>query len=39
MGTPFVQAIVGPLMLGRAAAAEVLNNASAQPLPDVLWPK
>jgi hypothetical protein len=39
MGTPFVQAIVGPMMLGRAAAAEVLNNASAQPLPDVLWPK
>jgi hypothetical protein len=39
MGSPFVQAVVGPMMLGRAAAAEVINNAYAQPLPDVLWPK
>lgn len=39
MGSPFVQAIVGPAMLGRAAAAEVLNGSAAQPLPDVLWPK
>jgi len=39
MGSPFVQAVVGPIMLGRAAAAEMMNNAYAQPLPDVLWPK
>jgi hypothetical protein len=39
MGTPFVQAIVAPLMLGRAAAADVLNRTVEQPLPDVLWPK
>jgi len=39
MGTPFVQAIVAPLMLGRAATADVLNRTVPQPLPDVLWPK
>ena len=39
MGTPFVQAVVAPLMLGREAAAELLNKSVAQPLPDVLWPK
>lgn len=39
MGTPFVQAIVAPLMLGREATAEVLNRRVAQPMPDVLWPK
>ena len=39
MGAPFVQAIVGPAMLGKEAAAEVLNHRSAQPLPDVLWPR
>lgn len=39
MGTPFVQAIVAPLMLGRQATAEVLNQTAGQPTPDVLWPK
>jgi hypothetical protein len=39
MGSPFVQAIVAPIMLGHAATAEVLNNSYAQPLPDILWPK
>jgi hypothetical protein len=39
MGTPFVQAIVAPLMLGRRAAADVLNRTVRQPIPDVLWPK
>jgi hypothetical protein len=39
MGTPFVEAIVAPLMLGRAATADVLNRTVPQPLPDVLWPK
>jgi hypothetical protein len=39
MGTPFVEAIVAPLMLGRAAAAKALERAATQPLPDILWPK
>ena len=39
MGTPFVQAIVAPLMLGRAAAADVLNRTVEQPIPDVFWPR
>lgn len=39
MGASFVEAIVAPVMLGRPARPEVLNRASAQPTPDVLWPK
>jgi hypothetical protein len=39
MGTPFVEAIVAPMMLGRAAAANVLNRTVEQPIPDVLWPR
>lgn len=39
MGSPFVEAIVAPLMLGHAATADVLNRTVPQPLPDVLWPK
>jgi hypothetical protein len=39
MGSPFVQAIVAPLMLGREASAEVLKRRVRQPMPDVLWPK
>ncbi|HEY7118970.1 MAG TPA: hypothetical protein VH475_20435 [Tepidisphaeraceae bacterium] len=38
-GTPFVQAIVAPLLLGRAASEAVLNRTVRQPIPDVLWPK
>jgi hypothetical protein len=39
MGTPFVQAVVAPLMLGKEATAELLKKSVSQPLPDVLWPK
>jgi hypothetical protein len=39
MGTPFVEAIVAPLMLGKVAAADVLNRIVRQPLPDVFWPR
>jgi hypothetical protein len=39
MSTPFVRAIVAPIMLGRPASPEVLNTAVPQQLPDVLWPK
>jgi len=39
MGTPFVEAIVAPLMLGRQASAAVLNKKANRMTPDVLWPK
>jgi hypothetical protein len=39
MGTPFVHAIVAPLMLGREATREVLERTVKQARPDVLWPR
>jgi hypothetical protein len=39
MSTPFVRAIVAPILLGKPASPEVLNTVVPQQLPDVLWPK
>jgi hypothetical protein len=41
MTTPFVQAVVGPIILEKTLSADELNaiEKTVRPIMDILWPK